>query len=271
LEARVAPIIQPAGQIPFYSIDQSKVTADGRSRYRVTFSGAGSLAVLFFDLANGTVQPSLALPFSGSPGDPPPFEQSVSHDGRQLYVLAPTLGQLAIVDLTTRRLERIVSLGNAVPGTPTASDARSPLARLWDGLRGLVVEEAAAKTGLLPDMQVSPDGRWLYAIDIAGQGEAAHTAGILVIDTATWTIIKHWQSEQEPGALSLGADGRYLYVQLLPAAGQDGSIVRVLDTATGQTVFETPLSIWQLNSLADLYREDYGRSPTESRTTSTSR
>jgi hypothetical protein len=270
LAARVAPVAQSSTQPPFYYIGQSQPTADGQSLYRVNYANPGNLAVVFFDLPTGTIQPPLLAPLGGTTAnDYVPYEQAVSNDGRTLYMFAPTRGQLAIVDLPNRRLVQVVQIANAAQGTPGASrPAPSLLERVWHGLRGLVVREAAAKFDFQGAMQVSPDGHWLYAISATGASYEATANGVLVIDMTTWRVVDRWLPGQEPNALALSNDGKHLYVNSWQSDGNSQTArLRAIDTSSSASVFETTLPaaagsyVTSFSSLADLYRDRYGRSP----------
>jgi hypothetical protein len=224
----------------------SRVTPDGRTLYRLTFDGR----LNFFDLQNGTSPAVLPPLFASAPGEAPlPMGQVPSHDGRTLYVVAPTRGEVAIVDLIDRRVERIVQLGGTTASVPQPGFG----ARLWHALRGLLVEDASANNNFTAVPQLSPDGHWLYATGATGIGAQARVGGIWVIDTAAWQVTAHWQPEVAFTPLLLGGDGHYLYAQ------RDDRLV-AFDTRAGLEVFTSPDPIGTPYSLAELYRDRYGRS-----------
>jgi hypothetical protein len=144
-----------------------RIAPDGRTFYRLTFEGR----VAFFDLERDTRPTLLALPFARTTaGGLIPLGQGVANDGQKLYALAPTLGQLAIVDLAGRRVERVVQLGGS---TGANEDGGA-----WRALRDWLVPGAAATGNFTATIQVSPDGRRLYAAGAVGSGAAARLGGV---------------------------------------------------------------------------------------------
>jgi hypothetical protein len=253
-EARAAPVKGSTASSFAWS---GRPTADGRALFYVASSDSGRrLAVEFLDLVTGAVQ-GVDLPFQSK--DSIPNEAGLSHDGRRLYVLAPTLGELAVVDLAERRLEQTLLVDT---GAGAAADAPL-LARAWASVQGLFVREALAKVYFQGAVQASPDDRRLYAVGAAGRGDEARPDGVWVIETGTWRVTDRWLPGFAPATLLLSADGRYLYAQQAPwGQGADVGVVRVLDTMTGAPVFASEsLPAARLVSLAELYRTAYGKSP----------
>jgi hypothetical protein len=238
---------------------ESRFTPDGRALYQLSRRDNGArLAIDFLDLAQGTVGAPLDLPFRYGPeGNAVSFEQAASHDGRTLYVLAPALGQLAIVDLAGRRVVEVVELdrGSYAAARPSAD------ARLWGLVRGLVVQDVAAAMFFEGRMQLSPDGSRLYAIGMIGQAPEARPFGVWVIDTASWRVVERWLPGIAPRKVLLSQDGRTLYVQHSPEEVGGNYGLRALDTGTGHEIFATNEAVTAVYTLADLYRERYGKSP----------
>lgn len=251
VEARTVVEAQP-GTVPLWD---GRPTPDGRWLYGVVNQSARRVSVNFLDLTSGAIGPSLDLA-SSEQADYFPYEHVVSPDGRRLYVLAPTTGELAIIDLERQRIERRVAIEREAEPADT-----SRLERLLTTLRGLLVREAAAKFSFASGgMQLSPDGSRLYAIGFQGEGYQATVNGIWVIDTASWRIVGHWLPGTSPGGIYLSQDGRYLYA---PRWRTNSSQIElgVLDTATGVEVFTVPIGTPDVTTLAEIYRRTFGRAP----------
>jgi hypothetical protein len=251
VEARTVVESEP-GAVPLWD---GRPTPDGRWLYGIVDPGGSETLVNFFDLAHGELGPSLDLGFSGTGG----FllsEHAVSPDGRRLYVFAPTTGELVMVDLQRQQIEgRVaVDMGPAEAGV-------SRLDRVLTALRSLLAQEAVAKFSFAGGgMQLSPDGRRLYAIGFHGDAHQGEIDGIWVIDTASWRIVDRWLPGTSPGDLFLSQDGRYLYAQRWDTGtAQNESELSVLDTTTGIEVFTVPIETQSVTTLAELYRQTFGR------------
>lgn len=247
-------------------IGQGRVGAAGGVLYGVGYAAGGvGVRVTLLDLATGAGE-RLNLPFrAGSPSQPfgLPFESGLSPDGQRLYVLAPSLGQVAVVDLANRRLEQVVELDtSAVAGAP----APALLGGAWDALallRGAFLGQAWAKPYLLGALQLSPDGRRLYAIGTAPNRQDTRADGVWVVDTTTWRVVERWLPGAEPMQLLLSGDGRilYLWTDVVPTLAPAGTL-RALDATTGAerlSLSETQPAA--LTTLPELYRQTYGRDP----------
>lgn len=135
-------------------------------------------------------------------------DMAVSPDGGTAYIAHADDDRVTVVDLRA---------GEAVTFTPERS--RSLLSRFGSWLGGIFVSEASAKGGAYFRRQVelSPDGRWLY---ITGTGAEfcagdewfpcvdSAPAGLRVIDTGSMQVV----AEQEGiGAISFSADGSRIF------------------------------------------------------------
>jgi len=134
---------------------------------------------------------------------------------------------------------------------------------MWGAVRGLFFSEALAKVPFSERLQVSADGRFLYGIGARQDHNGARADGIWVIDTSRWQISQHWLAGSEPWAALLGAQGQYLWVQDPPGRiGQASGGIHMLDTTTGADLpLGVSLDAGQIFTVANLYAEQYGRSP----------
>lgn len=252
-EIQRRPITQ-TGNAAFFSLD-SPMAPDGRTLYQLSYGDSPTHLVLrFFDMQKSAPLPAIDLPFVGKE-DVLAYEQTISHDGQRLYVLAPTLRSLVVVNLMTRQIEDQVQLDTTAV---TTAGSASLFARVIAVVHGFFVQDVVAKGALLGAMQLSPDGRTLYATGATGSGYDTQARGIWVIDTGGWRVTKQWLPDASPSALLLNGDGGYLTVQ------QSRGGIRTLETASGNEVFATNSGndgSGSLFSLVERYRERYGKSP----------
>lgn len=228
---------------------------DGRVLASVGFFGAGEPPqVRFFELDSGQALPPLVLPFESASGL---IQHAVSPDGAWMFLFEPTSGDLAVVDLATRTVVEQVVVDMSV----ARGDGGSLLGRLWGAVRGAFVQEATAKVYIAGSMQLSPDGSRLYAVGVEGDFVGGEPAGVLVIDTRAWQVVDRWLTDAHPTQVILGGDGRYLYVQTANWGGDGANEFRVVDTATGQDDLTVDLPNGMAWSLAELYRDTWGRAP----------
>jgi hypothetical protein len=236
---------------PYYPY--GPMAPDGHTLYTVGAWGPndGTLAIQFFDLSSGRLQPSLVLPVPKSDSFPD-HEEASSPDGRTLYILLPALGKVMIVDLQARIVNQVY------PVEGLTADGPSLIARVLGTLRDLVVQPAAAKFYFAGNMQLSADGKRLYAVGVKGSGYEAMPNGIISIDTTTWQVIDRWLPDVQVSFIQLGSDGSTLYVQATDGSG--ATTLTVLDTRTGvasPVAQDLPSNV---TSLLQLYRERYGMS-----------
>jgi hypothetical protein len=241
--------VHPVGGLlaPEFFFWLARPLPDGSGLYVIDYiDNSRTASVRIFDFATQRLS-DIILPFSKDrEGDPLPVEATASHDGRRLYVLAPTRAEVVIVDLATRAVESsfLLDLGRY----DTAGSAwKVPLLRAGEAL------------------QLSRDGLRLYAVGLPANGEG-ETAGVWVIDTTVWRVIDHWLPERPIWSLVLDGDRLYaLETSYSRASGlAEQRRVHALDAITGvpfapersfSDLWSTPAS------LAALYRQQYGRSP----------
>ena len=252
-ETQRLPITQTT-DAAFYFLS-SPIAPDGRTLYQLSYgSSPTSLVLRFFDFQQAAALPPLALPFAEKE-DFLAYEQAISHDGQRLYVLVPTQRALYVVNLMTRRIEEQVQVDTSAVEKGKVGNA-TLFGRVFSTVRGLFVRDVGAKGPLLGAMQLSPDGRTLYAAGATGQSHATQSQGIWLIDTRTWHVTKQWLPDASPTALLLSADGKSLSIQA------DRGGIRTLDTASGNEVGSVGgTANGFLYSLPERYRARYGKSP----------
>lgn len=235
-----------------------RLTPDGNMLYSVGGwlpSSNGRVELQFFDLASGQLEPSVELPFQSN-AETLDREEATSPDGRTLYVLSPTAKELAIIDLLSRTVTKVV------PIEGLAARNHSIINRIAGTIRGWLVQPAAAKFYFSGDMQLSPDGKRLYAVSVSGSGYEAIPSGVIAIDTTTWQVIDHWLPDSQINYLQLGSDGHSLYVQTSDSSGQTN--LTLLDTRTGVASSIAGDIPGYVQSLAQLYQQRYGKLPAAS-------
>ena len=226
------------------------VTPDGATLYSFYATGNASTPVIrFLDLKSGEFAPSLKLPLQYAQG------RTVSSDGRLLYVLDSTSAKLAVVDLNNRRLKKTVKLDTSAVSSRTEW--------LLGKLGNFFIRPATAKTFANVGMQLSPDGRRLYAVSADGGDYGTQSAGVWVIDTKTWRVTNRWLTGAGyPTKLVLSGDGKRLYVQGISSSGPAEGFLRMINTKTGARISAMKTAPdTEIFSPESLYREAYGKSP----------
>jgi hypothetical protein len=236
-------------------------TPDGYGVYGLSDAYAGRASrVEFLDFATGALE-RVDLPFVAPARDFLDFEHGTSPDGRHLYVFAPSIGRMAIVDLADRRLEQTVPISFST----AIAQASSLLGHVREASGGRLVGDSDARSRTL---QVSPVGGRMYASDISGdisgRTPESRGGGVLVIDTNAWQVTDRWLPGVEPAQVLLSADGDRLVVQEPPwSAAAEAGRVHVLDTSTGAELSATAaLPRTTVHSLGEVYRSMFGRGPT---------
>jgi hypothetical protein len=232
---------------PPFLLSDIRIAPDGHTFYYFPIETRmihSPLALRFFDLEAGKFGPSLEIAFEDNTTYP--VQQSISHDGSRLYVLSPTTREMAIIDLKNRSLKEIVKLDTEKSGTWS-------LGRIFDAIGELLMRPAQAKQAL-GSMQLSPDGRYLYASGVKKNGAIN---GIWVIDTGSWRVTDHLLRGVPHGDLLLGNGGRPLYT----LGYGEGSQLRTIDLKKGEIVRRDKAPGSTPFTLSELYRKTYGKSP----------
>ncbi|MBI3751952.1 MAG: hypothetical protein HY263_09910 [Chloroflexi bacterium] len=177
---------------------------------------------------DGTIDDVRAAGTLDAGGDPG-STSAISPDGRLLFLWDPARRALTRVDLVS---------GEVRTGTATAAIAPNPLAALGRWL----TPSADAKVLLSAAIAVSPDGRRVYALGTSGgvSGEEfAGSAGVLVFDAATLSVLDTWPPTADFVSVAVSADGEWVYAAGSPRVGADGRVtsqpasITVFDAATG--------------------------------------
>lgn len=179
-----------------------------------------------------------------------------SHDGMRLFALDIYNRQVAIIDLELRQVERVVDLasGENVP-------VSTPEYRPWT-IPGQLAGSAAA---------LSPDGQHLYALTPPierSDDPYPPASGVWKIDTDDWTIEAEWLLGDWViiAAIQVDSTGDYLYLHRpgtsITEPGEITYETAIADTANGRIAPSSMvLDGLVAESIADLYRRHYGRSP----------
>lgn len=180
-----------------------------------------------------------------------------SNDGRRVYLIGARTGEVFVVNLVEQRLERRFSIDTGAFSVLVGSGT------------GQFLFDAGAV--------LSMDGSRLYLI-AAGrswmqQGDTSYQSGIWTIDLSSWTIVDFLPVRGALQGLYPAGDDcgmvarRWFYEHRLDQLQQSELIyIRTgCDPATEQLFDTAELDedgYWQLRSLSELYRQQYGRSPT---------
>lgn len=189
----------------------------------------------------------------GQPADPEgdpwisPSALAVSRDGGTLWIASPTSGQVLLLDIASRKIQRSL----AVPGAP------SGLALSPDGNRvavtcagpensleivecrnGTSVRSVVVGAGAMAPVY-SPDGATVYVCN-----RFEHS--VSVVDLARGSESRRIAVEREPVTAALTPDGRTLFVgNHLPVGRSDVGVisahVTVIDVASGRVVRQLAL------------------------------
>ena len=251
---RVDESVQPFANVddPF-SIWGAALAVDGQTFYRVSNGEPGRpLQVDFLDIQTGA-RTAIMVPFAND--ENLPYRQITmfhSHDGYRMFLIDSFNGNVAVIHLTERRLERYFSIDKGEFGSLFGSGG----GRLVFGWKPML----------------SQDGTKLYVPAGINTSEQRYSygdsTGVWVIDLSTWTITDFWPIEGTvEGIYSELADGTIFVRSWLGEAGLEGPNYR-LGRIDGELIreelalsaSEDASGIW-VTSLASLYRSSHGRSP----------
>jgi YVTN family beta-propeller protein len=134
-----------------------------------------------------------------------PYSIALTRDGAHAYVTDLTAQSLFVLDTTNDSLAKSISLGTIAQ--PTRA----------------------------PAVAVSRDGRWAYVTNAAVMDDH-----LLVIDTATNTMVSDHSLDIHPVGVGVSPDGQRLYVAGCKLSCVDGTLL-VLDAASAHVVSRVPL------------------------------
>jgi hypothetical protein len=208
---------------------------------------------MFLSFETGDVE-TVEATFSPVPAneDVAAFTHLTSNDGRRLYIYSSWTGEVAVVDLVGRRLERIFPLDHA-------------------GLRRGPIQAR--------DMRLSHDGTLLYIIDgsVLETSRIPDMMPIWVVDLTTWRLEHRLDIPGFIQSLYPAPDGETLLVvshSVDPSArvltNPDQWTFRLLTFETGGYELIDSLELsdlidqnasFRLTAASDLYRATYGHAP----------
>lgn len=238
-----------------FDFARARVTPDGHALYEpntILRDGEPRTTIRFVSFSSFAVS-NVELPFRTQPANGA-LAMTTSHDGRWLYVVSPLDRQVAVVDLQRRQVERLAPLDapELTVREPDLDLEISPM--LYSG-------RSAA---------LSLDGRTLYVIGAPHEGDGIAATSIWRIDVATWTVTGHWLRDYPApiNSLFVSADDVLAVHTALAGAGRDSDFrfghLHLVDTGSGEIVSTPDAGLGSFDlagSLADLYRDAYGKSP----------
>lgn len=238
---------------PDFPFSRARVLPDNSGLF-VRDNDGQQLEIVFFDLETGEIEristSFVALPTSNFNGDY--FRTFTSNDGRRLYVYSNLSGEVAVVDLASRTLERTFPLD-------------------LKGLRDRPIPVASA--------HLSPDGERLYLTESMPDDWLATPSSPLpesrplwVVDLESWQVVHRIDVPGDVRDISIAPDGDQLHALSQVNNPDDPQrwrfVITSFDTQTYEQAEMLELSeivdqnaFFYLVSLAELYRDTYGRSP----------
>lgn len=201
--------------------EHAAFSSDGKLLF-VTLPKVRRIAVI--DPDTRVVRDSIAL-------ERKPKRLAVSPDGRRLYVLLHAReGGVAVVDIATHAVERIVPTGPFPTDFGLTSDGRRLVVASFDDDNVTVIDTVTLEpvatwpvpTGL--GIVVHPTQPLVYSMD-------SFDGGVEVLNYATGERIATLMTGEFPTYSTITADGRFLYV-----VNEESDNVAKVDTATNERI-----------------------------------
>ncbi|HLT21744.1 MAG TPA: hypothetical protein VKZ96_19975, partial [Thermomicrobiales bacterium] len=247
------PVPEEFAYSPFW---EGRVLPDGSGLYQSWWGGnSPQTRVIFLDFTTGdveTVSTEFILPRAESERSSFGFTTTASNDGRRLIIISNDSGEVAIVDLIGRRIERTFPLD----------------------LGGVAGWQVQARS-----VHLSHDGRWMYLLDATAQWrynptpQPPETNPVWVVDLATWRLTHRIDVPGYVQSLHPDPDGDALRVLTQVANVREPQQWRfqLMTYATDDYALRESLPLsdlveqnasFQLISASESYRQSYGHTPT---------
>ena len=147
-------------------------------------------------------------PASSTAGSPAATPAPASTSGVRLYISDETGGSVVVVDPESGNVVERIAVGKRPRGIRLSRDGKELLV----ALSGSPIAGPGVDESKLPPADRAADG-------------------IGVVDLATHTVVRKFQSGQDPEVFDISPDGKTIYV-----SNEDAAQVSVVDVATGNVV-----------------------------------
>ncbi len=239
---------------PDFPIGRARVLPDNSGLY-ITHDDGRQMRVDFFDIESGEIQ-ELTTAFSTGPNTDPATSRVsalTSNDGQRLYLYSSSSGEVAIVDLARRAIERTFALD-------------------LNGFRDSPIP--------VEDAQLSPDGRFLFLTEYipddwlrTPSSPPPATRPLWVVDLAGWRVVQRIEVPGDIRDVTVAPDSASVHTLSQVSNREDPQrwrfVISTFDTATfEQTGMVELAELTEQNanltliSPAGEYRAIYGRAPT---------
>jgi YVTN family beta-propeller protein len=149
-----------------------------------------------------------------------PFDAAFTPDGKTVYVTNGGGATISVIDAETNSLKETINTGYFVPrGITITPNGKTAYVLLPDTGVGVIDTETNTVSPSidLSDygqgdsffMAITPDGKYLY---VPLPNYNPKKGSLVVIDTATNTVVDSTRIEDSPIAVAISPDGKYAYV-----------------------------------------------------------